>query len=152
MTELFRFNKVNIMVVDWLLASPGHQQAMIFIMQIRWSLSYTRKVFNDLRRVSMKAWYKLWTYFYDSHETFSKKRISISGHDLNIIFHVPGGLHLPSPYCISQPLITSSSEHDRQPMCEDRQLNIAFLIVSFFSSLCRIRNKQNSYDAVYVRP
>ena len=50
---------ISLLLMPWLLTSPGHQQPWYWLCRIGRFLSYVRKDFNYLRRINVETWHKM---------------------------------------------------------------------------------------------
>ena len=50
---------ISLLLMPWLLTSPGHQQQCYWLCRMGRLLSYLRKGFNYLRRINVEKWYKM---------------------------------------------------------------------------------------------
>ena len=104
---------ISLLLMPWLLASPGHQQPWYWLCRLDRSLSYLRKDFNDLCHINVEEWHKMYIYV-----MFPLKNLARKGYQLNLISH-KGAISCCLP---QQPSITYITMSTSDPILRTRIL------------------------------
>ena len=73
---------ISLLLMPWLLSSPGHQQPWYWLCRIASSLTYLRKNFNYLCHINAEEWHKIWIYVYVLSEKFRMQILKFFSYSL----------------------------------------------------------------------